>query len=91
MIAGATVISRSPSVLAATVDGEIVMMSIEQGRYFSLDAIGSDVWARIDPPCTLAALVDGLTADYDGDRASIESDVRALLHRMLAQDVVRLA
>jgi hypothetical protein len=78
-------------VLAAEVDGEIVMMSIEQGRYFGLDDIGSDIWKRIDPPCLFAELIDRLTADYDADRAVIAADVRALLLRMAAHDVVRLA
>ena len=90
-ITDATVISRSPSVLTAEVDGEIVMMSIEQGRYFGLDDIGSDIWKRIEPPCSFSALVDGLAADYEADRASIAADVQALLDRMAEQDVVRLA
>jgi hypothetical protein len=90
-ITDATVISRSPSVLTAEVDGEIVMMSIEQGRYFGLDDIGSDIWKRIEPPCSFAALIDGLAADYEADRAAIAADVQALLDRMAEQDVVRLA
>jgi len=89
-IADATVISRSPSVLTADVDGEIVMMSIEQGRYFGLDDIGSDIWRRIEPPCSFAELIKRLTVDYDADRATIAADVHALLGRMAAQDVVRL-
>src|SRR5216683_1172130 len=89
-IAEATVISRSPSVLTAEVDGEVVMMSIEQGRYFGLDDIGSDIWQRIEPPCSFAALVDGLVADYDADRVTIAADVQAMLGKMAAQDVVRL-
>src|SRR5207237_792172 len=64
-IADATVISRSPSVLAAEVDGEIVMMSIEEGRYFGLDDIASDIWKRIEQPCSFAGLIDRLAADYD--------------------------
>ena len=90
-IDSSTVISRSPAVLTAEVDGEIVMMSIEQGRYFGLDDIGSDIWKRIDPPCSFAELIDRLATDYDADRATIAADVRALLSRMAAQDVVRLA
>jgi hypothetical protein len=89
-IADLTVISRSPSVLAAEVGSEIVMMSIEQGRYFGLDDIGSDIWKRIEPPCSFAALIDGLAADYEADRATIAADVQALLDRMAEQDVVRL-
>ena len=90
-IADATVISRSPSVVTAEVDGEIVMMSIEQGRYFGLDDIGSDIWKRIEPPCSFATLVDGLAADYEADRATIAADVQILLGRLVEQDVVRLA
>jgi hypothetical protein len=90
-VVDATVISRSPSVLTAEVDGEIVMMSIEQGRYFGLDDIGSDIWKRLDTPCSFAELIDRLAGDYDADRAAIAADVRVLLGRMAEQDVVRLA
>jgi hypothetical protein len=90
-ISDATEISRSPSVLTAEVDGEIVMMSIEQGRYFGLDDIGSDIWKRLEAPCSFAALIDRLAADYAADRATIAADVRALLEQMAAEDVVRLA
>lgn len=89
-IGDATMISRSPSVVTAEVDGEIVMMSIEQGRYFGLDDIGSDIWKRIEPPCSFATLVDGLAAAYEADRATIATDVQNLLGRMVEQDVVRL-
>jgi hypothetical protein len=90
-IGDATMISRSPTVVTAEVDGEIVMMSIEQGRYFGLDDIGSDIWKRIEPPCSFATLIDGLAADYESDRATIAADVQSLLGRMVEQDVVRLA
>jgi hypothetical protein len=84
-----TILSRSPAVLAAEVDGEVVMMSIERGHYFGLDDIGSDIWKRLELPCTFSALIDGLATDYDADRATIATDVRALLDRMMADDVVR--
>ena len=90
-IADTTIISRSPSVITAEVDGEVVMMSIEQGQYFGLDDIGSDIWKRLDAPCAFADLIDRLAADYEADRASIAADVRALLETMAERDVVRLA
>lgn len=90
-IADKTVISRSPAVLVAEVDGEIVMMSIEKGRYYGLDDIGSDIWKRIEPPCSFAALVEALAAEYDADQATIKADVTAMLTQMAEQDVVRFA
>jgi Coenzyme PQQ synthesis protein D (PqqD) len=89
-IADATIVSRSPSVLGAEVDGEIVIMSIERSRYFGLDHIGSDIWKRIEPPCSFATLIDGLAADYEADRTTIISDVKSLLRRMAKLDIVRL-
>jgi hypothetical protein len=88
-IADATIISRSPSVLIAEVDGEIVMMSIERGRYFGLDHIGSDIWKRIESPCSFATLIDGLAADYEAERAAIVTDVQSLLGHLAKHDLVR--
>src|SRR5260370_7597668 len=87
----ATIISRSPSVLTAEVDGEVVMMSIERGRYFGLDDIGSDIWKRLDPPCSFGELIDRLASDYEADPAPIAADVRALLGRLAEQALVGLA
>ena len=89
-IVESTIISRSSSVLTAEVNGEIVMMSIQQGQYFGLDDIGSDIWKRIELPCSFATLIDGLTVDYDADRATILADVHRLLLRMAEQNVVKL-
>lgn len=86
-----TVISRNSAVLTSEIDGEILMMNIEHGRYSSLNNIGSDIWRRIDPPCTFADLVERLVGDYDADHATVAKDVRALLTRMLERDVIRLA
>lgn len=89
-ISPTTVISRSQSVLSAEVDGEVVMLSIEQGCYYGLDDIGSDIWRRIQTPCSFAELVDNLITDYDADPVTIATDVQALLGRMAEQDVVTL-
>jgi hypothetical protein len=89
-IADETIVSRSPSVRTAEMDGEIVMMSIEQGHYFGLDHIGSDIWKRIEAPCSFATLIDVLVADYEADRATIVSDVQSLLGHMAKHDIVRL-
>ena len=89
-IVDSTIISRSPSVLTAEVDGEIFMMSIDRSRYFGLDHIGSDIWKRIEPPCSFATLIKGLAADYEADSPTIITDVQNLLGQMVEQDVVRL-
>ena len=53
-VADSTSISRTYAVLTAEVDGDVVMMRIEQRQYFGLDNISSDIWKRFDPPCAFA-------------------------------------
>ncbi len=90
-IADATLVSRSRSVLATELHGEVVMMNIAKGVYFGLDDIGSDIWRRIDPPCTFAVLVERLARDYKTSPLVVAADVRLLLARMSEQGAVALA
>ena len=76
--------------MAVEVDSETVMMSITAGHYYGLDDVGTVIWKRIDPPCSFGNLVDQLALEYDADRGTIASDVRALLDQMAQQDAVRL-
>jgi hypothetical protein len=90
-ITDTTVISRSPSVLTADIDNETLIMRIEHGDYFSLSSVGSDIWRRLESPCSFAGLVDQLAADYDAAMATIATDVHALLSQMAVHDIVVLA
>ncbi len=83
-------IARSANALVNETDGNIVMMTIERGQYFSLNDIASDVWRRIEPPCSFGDLVRSLAADYDADEQQIAAHIGVFLDRMIAEDVIKL-
>ncbi len=85
-----TPVCRGTSILTGGISGETVMMSVESGRYFGLDDIGSAIWQRLEAPCRFGDLVDQLAADYDADRATIVEDVRTLLAEMATHGLVTL-
>ena len=72
-------VSRHPSSIGTEVDGDVILMSIETGRYYGLDSIGSDIWRRIEAPITIEDLCVALQSDYDGDPAEIQGHVLDLL------------
>lgn len=86
-----TLITRSSGLMTAPVHDETVMMDIENGQYYGLDDIGSEIWRRLESPCRFGDLVDGLVVNYDSDRAVIAADVRKLLAVMADHNVVTLA
>ena len=75
---------------AEIVNGEIVLMSIDTGKYYGLDAIGSDIWGRLQTPIRVEALCNALAADYDAEAGRIEGDVIALLEELLEQGLVEV-
>lgn len=83
-----TRVCRSSDLLTTEVDGETVMMNVETGHYHSLDAIGGDIWARLEHQTTPAALAAALARDYDAPRDTIERDILNLLNEMAAQGLV---
>jgi len=84
------VIAQTPGCLAAEMGEELVIMSTERGLYFSLDPVGKTVWSHLAAPCTFAALCDRLSADYAAPRATIETDVAALLDTLRGAGAVEI-
>ena len=74
--------------LAATVDQEIVILSVERGSYYGLDDIGSEIWQQLANPVRVDALCATLAAKYDADRSIIERDVLGLLEKLVAEGLV---
>lgn len=72
-------IAVSPDVVAREVSGEMVLLDLESGMYFGLDAVGAFVWAKLaERAHTFGDLVDGVAAEYDAPRDRIETDLHAL-------------
>lgn len=84
----ATFVRPNPAKPSVEIEGEVVLMSIDDGLYFGLNAVGSEVWRRLGDGVTVAALCTGLTEHYDGDPARIEADTLALLDKLAARALV---
>lgn len=86
----ATIVSRKPDLLTAEVNGEIVLMSVQDGLYFGLNAVSSDIWRRLETPVQVAALCRALADDYQGDPAVIERDVLDHLATLATKHLVEI-
>lgn len=85
-----SVVRWDPNQIAATVDREIVILSVERGSYYGLDDIGSDIWEKLANPTSIGAICDVLAEKYQGDRATIERDVLSLLEQMAAEGLISI-
>lgn len=85
---GDTMIVQSGKALSTIVDGEAVLIGIETGRYYGLDAIGTAIWNGIEQPRTFDALCASLIEEFEGDPAVIEQETRAFLTQLLERELV---
>ena len=83
-----SIVQLSNDQIAAPVDDEIVILSVERGSYYGLDDVGSEIWRRLAKPVRVGALCDELAAKYDADRATIEQDVLVLLEKLISERLV---
>lgn len=83
-----TVLSQSGSALATEVDGEVVLIGIDSGQYYGLDAVGSAIWRGLDQPCRVDDLCARLQTDFDGDADTIERETLAFLDQLAARDLI---
>ncbi|MEI6385672.1 MAG: PqqD family protein [Spirochaetota bacterium] len=86
----ASTVSRSEDHLSAEIDNELVLMDIEHGNYYGLDAIGTDIWRRLDGQVVVSDLCIALGEEYDADAETIQRDVLVLLKRLIAEGLIAI-
>lgn len=73
---------RSEAAMARAVDGELVILDVPSGRYFSLNDVGALVWERLDGTANRDDLLDAITAEFAVDRATAATDLDDLLESL---------
>jgi len=79
---------RDSGLLSAAVDEELLMMSVDQGRYFNLNGVGARIWELLAEPVTLTQLVDALVEDYAVEAEAARGEVEAFLADLRARGLL---
>jgi len=77
--------TRNTRTISGRLHDELVMMDIEQGKYFSLNPVATRIWDLMENTATAEELCVQLTDEYDVDSLLCRAEVSALL-----EDMVRL-
>jgi len=83
-------IALNPEHLAAELDGDLVIMSIETGTYYGLDAVGVCVWKLIERPRTFEAVLEGVLERFEVPPEVAKKDLTAFLREMQAEGIVSI-
>ena len=68
-----------PSVLSRELGGETVLLNLESGVYYGLDAIGTRAWNLLTAQHSLADVCSIMAEEYDVARETLHNDLTALV------------
>lgn len=81
----------SQDVVHRVLDGETIVLSLESGTYFGLNATGTRVWSLIEEGASRSAIIERISSEFDHPIDSVRSDVDELLATLQAKGLVTAA
>jgi hypothetical protein len=80
-----------PDVVHETIDGETVIVNLENGIYYSLRKSGVDVWNLIETGANFEELISLILDRYDGSPEEIRNAINELLVVLQREGLVQVS
>lgn len=85
-----TVISRRDALLSNNLGNDVVMMDIEQGNYYGLEAVAARIWELTEQPVSVNSLCVNLMAEYDISPEKCREEVVEFLDDLLQHKIIQI-
>ena len=79
---------RAERILKQEAEGAVVLLSVDSGGYYSLDALGGRIWDLCSGDRSVAEIAVLLEHEYDAPLATIEADLVELLTDLAREKLV---
>ena len=83
-------LERNPEIINSKIDDEVVMMSIEDGKYYGLDNTGSQIWNILESPQTISHIITQLMDSFDVSEDQCLKDCIPFIEDMLDKNILLL-
>jgi hypothetical protein len=78
-------------VIVERFDDETILINLESGAYYSLDAVGTAIWELAQQASSVQDLLESFECRYVGDAAEMAQGVQQLLEQLQAQGLIQRA
>jgi hypothetical protein len=81
---------RSSEQFEVPVGEELVMMSVDQGKYFSLNEVGATIWRMIETPIKVNDLLIQMQDFFDVSPERCTEEVLEFLRKLESRNLVHV-
>jgi Coenzyme PQQ synthesis protein D (PqqD) len=79
---------NTPPVIHQTLDGEVIVVNLDSGTYYSLQGTGAEIWSALEAGATLQETVERLLGRYEGEPADVERAVGRFVDELVQEELV---
>lgn len=76
--------------LVSDMDGEKVMLNVQNGKYYNLGEVGGTIWNQIENPISFFHLIATLHTSYEVELSDCEEQVHSFLEILLKEGLIEL-
>lgn len=76
--------------LYSELNGEAVILSLKNGKYYGVNAVGAVIWTLIQNPATFQDIQTKLMSEYDVDETTCRREVLSFLEKMAKDDLIKV-
>lgn len=83
-------IINTTKIVHETIDGEVIIINFDTGNYYSLNAVGKDIWSCLEKNFDLPGISVEITGRYKGDNEEIKRDLHQFLNGLAEEELIIL-
>jgi coenzyme PQQ synthesis protein D (PqqD) len=69
-------------------DQEAAIINLKSGTYYSLDPVGTYIWAQLAPSATIGEMVEAVVSRYEGGLGEIVNAVSQFIDHLYAEELI---
>jgi hypothetical protein len=85
-----SIVKWADDLVSCDMEGETALMSVENGKYYSLDPVGSRIWAFIEKARPVSAICSVLLEEFEVEPSQCRSDVLAFLNELAQDNLIKV-
>lgn len=74
--------------IVSDMDGEKVMLNIENGNYYNLGELGGDIWGMMKKPIEVRSIIMKILSEYEVEESECEEQVISYVNKLYSEGLI---
>jgi len=82
------IVSKNDNFVETEADGEVILMHLDDGSFFSLSSTGKRIWELLEDPQSIASICNQLCSEFDVPEDQCLTETMTLLSQLQERNLI---